>query len=231
VSSTLRGTLRPEPIRSGVARGPHGLFQRRVRPSVFGEPEFAVELVEAEVCAARPHRIAWSAHQRMVAAAAGGGVDVAWLAVRSAYRSVALQRQVWEYRLNERRQARLDAGLPALSERDLERQQRLWTAKPGQSAHHTGFALDLELYPLGPREGRRSPAYAWLAIHARVFGFYPYLPEPWHWEYDPPGLVAQVTELRRRLAAGEPASELLRAPDLIPVAAPAERAKVGRRRR
>ncbi|TNF28436.1 MAG: hypothetical protein EP329_17880 [Deltaproteobacteria bacterium] len=226
MTSRLVGNLRADQIRSGVVRGPAGLFQRRARPHVFGEPAFDVELVPEEVCAARPHAIAWSAHGRMVAAAAADGVETGWLAIRSAYRSVALQAQIWDYRLNERREARRVTGLPPLPERELERQQRLWTARPGQSAHHTGFALDLALYPLGTREGRRSPAYRWLAEHARRFGFYPYLPEPWHWEYDPPGLVAQVAELRRRLTAGEPADDLLRAPDVIPVASPAERGRL-----
>lgn len=226
VTHALVGNLRPAQIRSGVARGPAGLFQRRARPNVFGEPAFDAELVAAEICPARPHHIAWDAHQRLLAAAAADGVDARWLAIRSAYRSVDLQRQIWEYRLNERRAIRRAAGLPPLPARELERQQRRWTAKPGQSAHHTGFALDLELYPLGTRKGRRSPAYGWLARRAREFGFYPYLPEPWHWEYTPPGLVAQVAELRRRLAAGEAPEELLRAPDIIPVAAAAERGRL-----
>ena len=220
----LRGHLREAAVRSGVARGPQGLFQRRARPAVFGEPCFEAELVEAEVCEQRPHRVAWDAHGRMVAAAGAEGVDVAWLAIRSAYRSVALQAQIWRYRLDERREARRSAGWPALTERELERQQRLWTAKPGQSAHHTGLALDLALYALGAGEGRRSPVYAWLAARARDFGFYPYLPEPWHWEYNPPGLVAQLSELRRRLGAGEDDGGLLRAPVAIPVAQPAARA-------
>jgi len=234
VTTRLTGNLRADQIRSGVARGPSGLFQRRARPHVFGEPAFDAELVPEEICPARPHVIAWTAHERMVAAAGADGVDTAWLAIRSAYRSVALQAQIWDFRLNERREARRVANLPPIPEPELERQQRKWTAKPGQSAHHTGFALDLELYPLGTREGRRSPAYRWLARRAREFGFYPYLPEPWHWEYDPPGLVAQVAELRSRLTAGESPAELrdlLRAPDVIPVAEPGKRAILPSERR
>ena len=76
-----------------------------------------------------------------------------------------------------------------------------WTARPGQSAHHTGLALDLGLYVLAKAEGvaaaKRTVAYRWLATNAARFGFYPYMPEPWHWEFNPPGLVARLRELRR----------------------------------
>jgi soluble lytic murein transglycosylase-like protein len=49
-----------------------------------------------------------------------------------------------------------------------------WVARPGESLHRLGTELDL-----GP-----EPAYAWLAAHARRFGFtqrYSY--EPWHYGY------------------------------------------------
>jgi len=221
--SELTGTLRAEQVRSGVAHGPSELFQRRIRPRVFGEPAFEDELVPADIAPARPHRIAWAAHGALLAAATADGIEPQWLAIRSAYRPVALQHEIWRYRLDERREARRTAGLPPLPERDLERQQRLWTAKPGQSAHHTGFALDFALYTLGPRAGRAHPAYRWLCVRAREFGFYPYRPEPWHWEYNPPGLVDQLRALRERLAAGEPADELLVPPSPIPRAAPRPR--------
>lgn len=194
---TLEGT-----VRDGAPRGPFGLFQRRVRPRVFGEPRFDEELVPGELCAARPHIIAFDGWRRLVAAAAADGVDPAPLAIYAGYRSVALQAQIWQFRLEERRLDRQSRGLPALPERELARQQRVWTAVPGMSAHHTGFALDLALYHLGRRGSRRSPAYEWLAVNARRFGFYPYLPEAWHWEYNPPGLIEQVRTLRARLDAG-----------------------------
>lgn len=225
----LTGTLDPSRVRSGVPRGPAGLFQRRVRPRVLGEPAFEAELTPADVCAARPHVIAYDAWTRLLAAARADAVpdtappDGGVLAVYSAYRSVALQAEIWSFRLAERRQARAEAGAPPLSERELARRQRKWTAAPGTSAHHTGFALDLGLYRLGKREARRHPAYGWLAQHARRFGFYPYLPEAWHWEYNPPGLVAQLVALRRCLAAEGRCDELLHTPDPIPVASPSPR--------
>ncbi len=217
----LRGSLLEARVRSGVVRGP--LFQRRVVPAVFGEPEYAEELVPAELCPARPHVIAWDAWRRMVAAAVREGVDPAPLQIHAGYRSVAFQAQIWEYRLAERRDARVREGLPPLAERDLERQQRKWTAKPGGSAHHTGFALDLALYHLGRTGSRRSPAYAWLVRNARAFGFYPYLPEAWHWEYNPPGVLAQLRALRAALREGRAPVELALAPDSIPEAAPRPR--------
>lgn len=195
----MTGTLREGQVRWGVPRGPFGLRQRRARPEVFGEAPGA-ELVDAAVCAARPHRLAFEAWQPMAKAAIAAGCEAAHLAIHSAYRSVALQAQIWAFRLDERRQQREVAGLPPLPLRELERQQRRWTAKPGQSAHHTGLALDLGLYHLARSQSlaaaRKTAAYRWLATHAADFGFYPYLPEPWHWEYNPPGLVATLRALR-----------------------------------
>jgi hypothetical protein len=199
----LSGTLSEASIRDGrVRKGDRfGLFQRRVRPSVFGEPPDD-ELVLAEVHPARPHRFAWEAWQELYSAGVLAGAQPEHLLIHSAYRSVALQAEIWQYRLDERRRLRAESHAPPISDRDLERLQRKWTAKPGQSAHHTGLALDLGLYLFAKREGlakaRRTAAYQFLAHYAREFGFYPYLPEPWHWEYNPPGLIARIAALRRR---------------------------------
>lgn len=213
---TFRGTLDPAHVTSGVARGPHGLFQRRVRVRVFGEPDER-ELVPAAIDPARPHALAYAALLRLRAACDGDPAD---LTIHSAYRSVALQEQVWAYRLDERRRLRAEAGLPELPQKDLERLQMKWTAKPGQSAHHTGLALDLGLYRLGKVGSKRSPTYAWLAQHARRFGFYPYLPEGWHWEYNPPGLVQQIRRIRSALARGMPIDDLMVLPARMPIARP-----------
>ena len=202
--SPMRGTLNPRAVRLGVPRGRYGLRQRRVRAKTFGEPEFEWELVAESVHPQRPHRLAWLAWRTMVAAATQDGVDPEALGIYSAYRSVAFQKQVFDYRLEERRTNRREAALPVLPEADLRRLQRKWTAEPGTSAHHTGLALDLNLYKLGKRESKRSPAYAWLAQHAVDFGFYPYFPEGWHWEYNPPGLIERIVALRAEMVAGEP---------------------------
>lgn len=217
---SLVGHLRAGSVVSGVRRGRLGLYQRRVRPRVFGEPIFERELVEAAIEPTRPHVLAYIAWKRLREAALADGISAEDLEIHSAYRSVALQDQVWRYRLEERRRLRAEAGEPPLSERELERLQMKWTAKPGQSAHHTGLALDLGLYRLGKRDARRSPTYLWLASNARLFGFYPYLPEGWHWEFNPPGLVSQLASLRACLSRGEDPGPLLELPDPIPLAPP-----------
>ena len=217
----MPGTLNPDQVRDGKPRGRFGLRQRRVRARVFGEPEFECELVRESAHPARPHVLAFQAWHRMHTAALADGLPPDHLLIHSAYRSVALQRQIWEYRLNERRERRASDGLPPLSQRDLERQQMTWTARPGTSAHHTGLALDLTLYHLGKRASKRAPEYAWLAHNARRFGFYPYLPEGWHWEYNPPGLVEQIRDLREALASGAAFAHLLELPKEIPTAKPA----------
>lgn len=195
----LVGSLREAQVVDGVPRGPWGLAQRRVRPRVFGEPPES-ELVPEVDHPARPHRLAFAAWQALFSAGRAAGLPEEQLVIHSAYRSVALQAEIWAFRLAERRSARVAEGLLPLPERELERQQMKWTAKPGQSAHHTGLALDLGLYVLAKhdslRAARRTPTYTWLATHAKAFGFYPYLPEPWHWEYNPPGLVAMLRALR-----------------------------------
>jgi hypothetical protein len=33
-----------------------------------------------------------------------------------------------------------------------------------------------------------SPVHKWLMLNAEDFGWYPWHHEPWHWEYNPPGL-------------------------------------------
>ncbi len=55
-------------------------------------------------------------------------------------------------------------------------------ARPGQSNHQRGTAVDLFV---GDEE---SPLYRWLAAHACRHGFRRTVPsEPWHWEYRPRG--------------------------------------------
>jgi D-alanyl-D-alanine carboxypeptidase len=66
------------------------------------------------------------------------------------------------------------------------------SAAPGYSEHHSGRALDLTSpgFAALEEEFERSPAFAWLAEHARRFGFAMSYPrgnrhaiayEPWHW--------------------------------------------------
>jgi hypothetical protein len=48
----------------------------------------------------------------------------------------------------------------------------------------------------------RSPIYKWLALNGSRFGWFPYKREPWHWEYNPPGLKERF-EGNARTGTGE----------------------------
>jgi hypothetical protein len=68
---------------------------------------------------------------------------------------------------------------------------RKGTAPPGSSPHHTGRAMDLyvggEISTASKNVAyqQRLNPYKWLVCNAAKFNFYPYAPEPWHWEYNP----------------------------------------------
>jgi hypothetical protein len=54
------------------------------------------------------------------------------------------------------------------------------TARPGQSMHEQGLAID---FTNGGRliTSRSDPAFVWLKANASRFGFYNLPSEPWHW--------------------------------------------------
>ncbi len=54
------------------------------------------------------------------------------------------------------------------------------TARPGQSMHERGLAID---FTYGGRaiRSRSSPAFQWLAANGARYGFYNLPSEPWHW--------------------------------------------------
>lgn len=54
------------------------------------------------------------------------------------------------------------------------------TARPGQSMHERGLAVDFT-YQGRIITSRSSPAYRWLDANAGRFGFYNLPSEPWHW--------------------------------------------------
>ena len=68
-------------------------------------------------------------------------------------------------------------------------------APPGRSAHQTGRAVDIDVsHASGFRRAstaktnvayqRHQPAFRWMVCNAARFGFYPYIAEPWHWEWN-----------------------------------------------
>lgn len=56
------------------------------------------------------------------------------------------------------------------------------TARPGQSRHEWGVAIDLTVDGRVVTAG--SPAYAWLQAHAEDYGLVNLPGEPWHWSVD-----------------------------------------------
>ena len=69
------------------------------------------------------------------------------------------------------------------------------------SSHSLGLAADLEMWggknPKGEistadmakvTDMRAQPAHKWMVLRGEEFHWYPYGNEPWHWEYNPPGL-------------------------------------------
>ncbi|SDX42781.1 D-alanyl-D-alanine carboxypeptidase [Marininema mesophilum] len=82
------------------------------------------------------------------------------------------------------------------------------SARPGESEHQTGLAMDITSKLVGFKlveEFGSTPEGRWLATHASQFGFilrYPvgkekvtgYIYEPWHYRYLGENLAHQVTE-------------------------------------
>ncbi|MEN9205424.1 MAG: D-alanyl-D-alanine carboxypeptidase family protein [Thermostichales cyanobacterium SZTDM-1c_bins_54] len=133
--------------------------------------------------------LAW---QQMTAAARQ---DRIWLVVVSAWRS--WETQAWLFERQTQKQ-----GSPALAAR--------WSAPPGYSEHHTGYALDLSegtaLADL-TSDFANSPAYRWLERFAGDFAFELSYPEnnpqgiawePWHWRFvGSPAAAAMFAQARR----------------------------------
>lgn len=68
------------------------------------------------------------------------------------------------------------------------------------SSHSLGLAIDFQMSQEGLSFGevstrpmsevirmRESPVHKWLFLRGAEFGWYAYMHEPWHWEYNPPG--------------------------------------------
>jgi LAS superfamily LD-carboxypeptidase LdcB len=55
------------------------------------------------------------------------------------------------------------------------------TARPGQSMHERGLAVDFTCNGGGAISSRSSPCFQWLAGNAGSYGFYNLPSEPWHW--------------------------------------------------
>jgi len=118
--------------------------------------------------------------------------------INSTYRSYQEQKNLFEYRLNEKKNSGVENAFEETAK---------FVAYPGTSEHQTGMALDiLSLkYPKGS-EFPNSEEYAWLMENCWDFGFIPRYPEekveitkisfePWHFRYigKPLSLYAKET--------------------------------------
>ncbi len=122
---------------------------------------------------------AWEALQ---AAAADVGHNIV---VHSGYRSVATQRAIFNSKLSGSSSA---AAINAVLD---------YSAPPGASRHHTGYALDIKVYGGTIGGFQYTAAFAWLSadnyLNAKRFGFVPSYPpgvpnqgpkpEPWEYVY------------------------------------------------
>lgn len=125
-----------------------------------------------------------SAYGRLKRAAGAAGFPYPIFQIVSGFRTLHDQEFLW---------------VRALGKYGSPEKARIWVAPPGHSTHATGRAVDLWLgLPCTSENApalRATRAYAWLVAHAAEFGFYPYLAEPWHWEYNPTPVEAAEARL------------------------------------
>jgi len=129
------------------------------------------------------------AYQRMLQAARADGINAPYLNIVSGYRSPESQMTLYKRAQAKYRQKLQQALGREPTDDEVEKEARRWVAAPGSSPHQTGRAVDLNLGVSTASENvekaRETAAYKWLQEHAQSYGFYPYAPEPWHWEYNP----------------------------------------------
>lgn len=130
---------------------------------------------------------------RMIYTARDEGV---WIVPASAFRTIERQKKLFQQQV-ERRGSVEEAAK--------------FSAPPGYSEHHTGFAIDLAdgKFPKGDisTEFAITDAYNWLIDHAVEFGFELSFPadnlqgvsyEPWHWRYIGSSKAQEVFKDKRR---------------------------------
>ena len=191
-TGALRRWLQPPPV-PGLAARP-GADGRLLGHFPYGEAP-ADQLVEVAP-GQRLHRDAALALQQLLAAAAADGVELVLL---SAFRPVALQRDVFFSVKSERNQDALERARVS--------------APPGYSEHSTGYAVDLGDAAAPATNLAESfettAAYAWLQAHARRYHFTLSFPrgnvqgvsyEPWHWRYEGSAEALKLFEPAQRLA-------------------------------
>ena len=123
----------------------------------------------------------------MVSQARKDGIKAPLLGIISGYRSDALQKKLWDDKIDQLRKSN-----PKWTLTQLENEANKWIARPGMSNHRSGRTVDLVILGDGNDVSskyvdkmKNTKAWKWLNSNASYFGFYPYTTEPWHWEYNP----------------------------------------------
>jgi D-alanyl-D-alanine carboxypeptidase len=139
------------------------------------------ETVTINGCPLHPDAaVAWA---YMVTEARKDGIESPLLLPESGYRSIEKQKELYNDEVNKW----LAKGL---SLEEARKMARKWVATPGNSEHHTGMAVDLDMSLSSCKENaaqlKMTREYQWLRDNAKKYGFYNYEAEPWHWVYNPP---------------------------------------------
>lgn len=135
--------------------GPHAAWSEG---AYIGQVDL-VEIVGANSEIERLSADTASPFLKMKNGAAAAGIE---LAINSGFRSYPEQKMLW---------VGFQKRLPGFN----------LAAKPGNSNHQNGIALDISV-----RGADGNETYEWLKQHAPAFGFVRTVnAEPWHWEYDP----------------------------------------------
>jgi zinc D-Ala-D-Ala carboxypeptidase len=164
----------------------------------FPYPEVPESKLVAVMPGIRLRPDAGAALLTMQRAAAADGIE---LAVLSAHRSVALQKQLFFEVKSERNQS--------------SRERARVSAPPGFSEHSTGYAVDLGDATLPHTHLSASfdttPAFGWLKRNAARYHFQLSFPrgnaqgvsyEPWHWRFEGSTEALRLFEPAQRLVAG-----------------------------
>lgn len=188
----LQWLLSPPPVKGLNARtGPDGRLLGH-----FPYKEVALSDRAAVAPGLTLQRDAAAALLAMQRDAADNGVE---LVVLSAFRSIALQNELFFGVKSERNQS--------------ARERAMVSAPPGFSEHSTGYAVDLgdgraPATNLSPAFDQ-TQAFAWLQSHAARYHFILSFPrgnaqgvsyEPWHWRFEGSAEALQVFEPAQRLA-------------------------------
>jgi hypothetical protein len=80
----------------------------------------------------------------------------------------------------EQEQARIRNGCPDVYDSPPS-SCRTPTARPGQSMHERGLAVDFTCNGGGVISSRSSPCFQWMSANAGRYGFHNLPSEPWHW--------------------------------------------------